>query len=140
MKHMEKYRRKQLLSCPKTVFMADGILNEELLYIGNIIPMTDQSGNRFNGKVINSQKTMLKWISIIHWQAKPYILKEKLWMCGMLHTKNLNMDIYINQAIVVVVVAIVKNLLVKVDLVVVILQKIMLVNVGVDVNKNYKTH
>lgn len=49
-----------IVDLPKAVFMTDGILNEELLYIGNIIPMTDQSGNRFNGKVINLSENEVK--------------------------------------------------------------------------------
>ena len=40
-----------IVELPKSVFMVDGSLDENLLSVGSIVPMMDQSGNRFNGKV-----------------------------------------------------------------------------------------
>jgi FKBP-type peptidyl-prolyl cis-trans isomerase SlyD len=55
-----KISSEAIVDLPKSIFMADGVVNEDLLYIGNIIPMTDQSGNRFNGKVINLSDAEVK--------------------------------------------------------------------------------
>jgi FKBP-type peptidyl-prolyl cis-trans isomerase SlyD len=41
-----------IVELPKTVFMVDGEVDAELLSLGNIVPMMDQGGNRFNGKVV----------------------------------------------------------------------------------------
>jgi len=41
-----------IVELPKTVFMVDGELDDNLLTIGHVIPMMDQGGNRFNGKVV----------------------------------------------------------------------------------------
>lgn len=40
-----------IVDLPKTVFMVDGQLDDNLLALGNVVPMMDQSGNRFNGTV-----------------------------------------------------------------------------------------
>ncbi len=55
-----KISSEAIVDLPKSIFMADGVVNEDLLYIGNIIPMTDQSGNRFNGKVVNLSEAEVK--------------------------------------------------------------------------------
>lgn len=55
-----KVSQEAIVELPKNVFMVDGSVNDELLYIGNIIPMTDQSGNRFNGKVIELTENNVK--------------------------------------------------------------------------------
>jgi FKBP-type peptidyl-prolyl cis-trans isomerase SlyD len=41
-----------IVELPKTVFMVDGQINEEILVLDNVIPMMDQGGNRFNGRVV----------------------------------------------------------------------------------------
>jgi FKBP-type peptidyl-prolyl cis-trans isomerase SlyD len=40
-----------IVEVPKSVFANDGQIDEGLLSLGNIIPMMDNQGNRFNGKV-----------------------------------------------------------------------------------------
>lgn len=40
-----------IVDLPKSVFMVDGQVDDNLLSVGNVVPMMDQSGNRFNGKV-----------------------------------------------------------------------------------------
>jgi FKBP-type peptidyl-prolyl cis-trans isomerase SlyD len=47
-----KLSNEAIVDLPKSVFMVDGELDEDLLQIGNLVPMMDQAGNRFNGKVI----------------------------------------------------------------------------------------
>lgn len=40
-----------IVDVPKTVFASDGQIDEDVLTLGNIVPMMDNQGNRFNGKV-----------------------------------------------------------------------------------------
>jgi FKBP-type peptidyl-prolyl cis-trans isomerase SlyD len=47
-----KISQEAIVDLPKSTFVVDGEIDSELLKVGNIIPMTDQSGNRFNGKVL----------------------------------------------------------------------------------------
>ncbi len=49
-----------LVELPKSVFMVDGQLDDNLLVLGNVIPMMDQSGNRFNGKVTELKADSVK--------------------------------------------------------------------------------
>jgi len=49
-----------IVNLPKSVFVVNGELDEDLLKIGNVIPMTDQSGNRFNGKVLELAEENVK--------------------------------------------------------------------------------
>lgn len=49
-----------IVELPKTVFMVDGELDDNLLTVGNVVPMMDQGGNRFNGKVIDVSAEMVK--------------------------------------------------------------------------------
>ncbi len=41
-----------IVEIPKTAFMMDGELNDEILFEGSAIPMTDSQGNRLNGVVV----------------------------------------------------------------------------------------
>jgi FKBP-type peptidyl-prolyl cis-trans isomerase SlyD len=41
-----------LVDVPKQVFVIDGEIDEELLTVGNAIPMQDSQGNRLNGIVV----------------------------------------------------------------------------------------
>jgi len=49
-----------IVDLPKTVFMVEGEINEDILVLDNIIPMMDQGGNRFNGRVIELSDTNVK--------------------------------------------------------------------------------
>ena len=40
-----------IVELPKTIFMVDGKVAEEILFVGNIIPMASQVGYRMNGVV-----------------------------------------------------------------------------------------
>ena len=40
-----------IVELPKTIFMVDGKVAEEILFVGNIIPMASQEGYRMNGVV-----------------------------------------------------------------------------------------
>ena len=41
-----------IVELPKTIFMVDGKVAEEILFVGNIIPMASQEGYRMNGVVM----------------------------------------------------------------------------------------
>lgn len=46
------YRSEMKVDVPKSAFMVDGVLKEELLYIENEISMMDSQGNPMKGKII----------------------------------------------------------------------------------------
>ncbi len=37
---------------PKSIFMVDGKMDEEVLKVGNTVPMSDQDGNKLDGKIL----------------------------------------------------------------------------------------
>jgi FKBP-type peptidyl-prolyl cis-trans isomerase SlyD len=49
-----------IVDLPKTVFMVDGEVDSNLLTVGNVIPMMDQGGNRFNGRVLEVSAEQIK--------------------------------------------------------------------------------
>jgi FKBP-type peptidyl-prolyl cis-trans isomerase SlyD len=52
--HMEAYgpvQEEAVVPIPKSTFVVDGKLADDILVVGNTIPMSDQSGNRLFGKV-----------------------------------------------------------------------------------------
>ena len=46
------YRNELLVDVPKSAFMVDGVLKEDLLYLGNDISMLDNGGNAVSGRVV----------------------------------------------------------------------------------------
>lgn len=46
------YTQEAVVEVPKDAFKVNGALDDNLLVINNIIPLQDNYGNRFNGKVI----------------------------------------------------------------------------------------
>ena len=46
-----EYSENAVVTVPKEVFVVDGVLQEEMLYEGNTIPMVDEEGNKLNGVV-----------------------------------------------------------------------------------------
>lgn len=54
--HMEAYgpvMEDRLVDLPRSIFEVDGKIDEELLSIGNVVPMMDNAGNRLNGTVVS---------------------------------------------------------------------------------------
>lgn len=47
-----EYRNEMMVDVPKSAFMVNGELREDLLYIGNEISMMDNQGNPMKGKII----------------------------------------------------------------------------------------
>ena len=40
-----------IVELPKTIFMIDGKVVEEMLFVGNVVPMSDAEGHRMNGVI-----------------------------------------------------------------------------------------
>lgn len=49
-----------IVDLPKSVFASEDKIDDNLFFIGNIIPMMDKDGNRFNGKVIELADNTVK--------------------------------------------------------------------------------
>ena len=49
-----------IVELPKEIFQVDGEFVEEMLDIGNYLPMTDDTGNQLNGKIISVENNMVK--------------------------------------------------------------------------------
>lgn len=49
-----------IVELPKEIFQVDGEFVEEMLEIGNYLPMTDDTGNQLNGKIISVENDMVK--------------------------------------------------------------------------------
>ncbi|MFI3315426.1 MAG: FKBP-type peptidyl-prolyl cis-trans isomerase [Rikenellaceae bacterium] len=46
-----EYIDEALVDLPKDIFMVDGVVNEEILVLGNVLPMMDNDGNRLMGTI-----------------------------------------------------------------------------------------
>jgi len=55
-----KFNDKAIIDLPADAFFVDGKMDQELVQIGNIVPMRDQSGNRLNGKIIGITEESVK--------------------------------------------------------------------------------
>lgn len=49
-----------IVEVPLQVFTVDGVVDNTMLQIGNVIPMMDNAGNRLNGKVLSVGKEAVK--------------------------------------------------------------------------------
>jgi len=49
-----------IVELPKEIFQVDGEFVEEMLEVGNYLPMTDDTGNQLNGKIISIENDMVK--------------------------------------------------------------------------------
>ncbi len=45
---------------PKNIFEQDGKIQDDLLTVGNVIPMQDENGGHFNGQVVSVEDNMVK--------------------------------------------------------------------------------
>ena len=46
-----EFNQDALVELPKSIFEVEGVVDESMLSVGNVIPMQDNQGNRFNGVV-----------------------------------------------------------------------------------------
>ena len=49
--------KENIVKLPKNIFEVDGKFNEELIYVGAIVPMKDDQGNEFEGLIAEIQKS-----------------------------------------------------------------------------------
>ncbi len=49
-----------VVELPKSIFEVDGVVAEDMLFEGNIIPMADAAGNRMNGRVTEVSEESVK--------------------------------------------------------------------------------
>jgi FKBP-type peptidyl-prolyl cis-trans isomerase SlyD len=49
-----------IVELPKEIFKVDGEFVEEMLEVGNYLPMTDDSGNQLNGRIISVENEFVK--------------------------------------------------------------------------------
>ena len=54
------YNEQALVDVPKNIFEVNGSIDEDLLKIGNTIPMMDRSGNRLTGVVVEINEDSVK--------------------------------------------------------------------------------
>ena len=55
-----EYDEQALVEIPKDVFMIDGKLDDEMLQVGNFLPMADNEGNHMQAKVMDISGTAVK--------------------------------------------------------------------------------
>ncbi len=55
-----EYRSELMVDVPKSAFMVNGELKEDLLYIGNEVSMMDNNGNPMKGKIIEVGSDVVK--------------------------------------------------------------------------------
>lgn len=53
------YNQQAIIELSKDIFIRDGVMNNEILIIGNEIPMMDRNGNRMNGIVKEVKDTVV---------------------------------------------------------------------------------
>jgi FKBP-type peptidyl-prolyl cis-trans isomerase SlyD len=46
------YDEEKVVSVPKTAFKVDGKMNEDIIRMGNVIPMQDSEGNHLQGEIV----------------------------------------------------------------------------------------
>ena len=47
-----EFNEEHIIDLPREMFEQDGVLNEEVVYEGNVLPMMDVDGNKLNGTVV----------------------------------------------------------------------------------------
>ena len=47
------YDNEAVIELDKSIFAVDGVIQEEMLHIGNVVPLQDQFGNPFQGRIVN---------------------------------------------------------------------------------------
>ncbi len=55
-----EYDDDHVVDLPRNIFEQDGVLNEEVIFEGNTVPMMDTSGNRMNGSVVEVKEDVIK--------------------------------------------------------------------------------
>lgn len=61
--HLEGYGpvfEERVVELPKNIFEKDGTFDDEMVAVGNILPMMDNGGNRLDGKVLKIEEETVK--------------------------------------------------------------------------------
>ena len=53
-------REEMVISLPRNIFEDEGVLRNEICYVGNTVPMMDSQGNRMNGIVVEIGDAFVK--------------------------------------------------------------------------------
>ncbi len=48
-----EYDQEAVIQLEKNVFAVDGVVQDDMLFVGNIVPLQDQHGNPFQGRIVN---------------------------------------------------------------------------------------
>lgn len=48
-----EYDEQAVIQLDKNVFAVDGKVQDEMLFVGNVVPLQDQNGNPFQGRIVN---------------------------------------------------------------------------------------
>lgn len=48
-----EYDNDAVIELSKTVFSHEGVIQEDMIFVGNIVPLQDQHGNPFQGRIVN---------------------------------------------------------------------------------------
>lgn len=54
------YDEEAVVDLPVSTFMVDGKVNEDMLNVGQVVPMQDQNGNPLNGTILEASKEVIK--------------------------------------------------------------------------------
>ncbi|WP_165020770.1 peptidylprolyl isomerase [Dysgonomonas sp. ZJ279] len=54
-----EYDDEHIVDLPRNIFEVDGVLNEEVIFEGNTVPMMDTNGNRLNGSVVEVKEDVV---------------------------------------------------------------------------------
>ena len=47
------YDNEAVIQLDKNVFAVDGVVQDDMLFVGNVVPLQDQHGNPFQGRIVN---------------------------------------------------------------------------------------
>jgi FKBP-type peptidyl-prolyl cis-trans isomerase SlyD len=48
-----EYDKEAVIQLDKSIFAVDGAVQDEMLFVGNVVPLQDQFGNPFQGRIVN---------------------------------------------------------------------------------------
>ncbi|MBP7389876.1 MAG: peptidylprolyl isomerase [Chitinophagales bacterium] len=52
-----EYEQEAVLQLEKQIFSVDGVVQEDMLVVGNVVPLQDQHGQTFQGRIVNLTDT-----------------------------------------------------------------------------------
>lgn len=52
-----QYNEEHVIDLPKNIFEVDGKFDDEMIVVGNIVPLMDSQGNRLNAEVLSIEET-----------------------------------------------------------------------------------